>query len=264
MLKRIVVGSAIAGASWYAFYRATSYLKGWGVGEGEASLELPGDDLVAEPSTKDTRSIRIAAPPEAVWPWLVQMGYGRAGWYSYDAMDMKGRSADRILPELQQLEVGDTVPTDPGGGFLVRGLDPGHSLVLYADSELIARRREKGPADDAGPAGLAASGRMLGAGMPEDFAASWAFVIRPDGAGGTLLIERLQVWLGRQTPGSRVVGPVLGTGVVLMTRKQMLGIRDRAEAAGPIQEPVVSQGVEPSNAPSLAADAPAAPEPVHA
>ena len=58
----------------------------------------------------DTRTIEVDAAPEDVWPWLVQMGYGRAGWYSYDQMDQKGRSADEIVPEWQGLAVGDTMP----------------------------------------------------------------------------------------------------------------------------------------------------------
>src|SRR5688572_14283386 len=77
---------------------------------------LPGDDLVADPTAVETRGIDIDATPEEVWPWLVQMGYGRAGWYSYDAVDMDMPSADRIRPELAGLAVGDVMPTHPGGG----------------------------------------------------------------------------------------------------------------------------------------------------
>lgn len=229
MRTRIVVGSAIAAGSWYAFYRLTTWRKRWGADDAEAATTLPGDDLVPSASSVDTRSIRIAAPPEAVWPWLVQMGFGRGGWYSYDQLDMKGRSADAVLPEHQNLAVGDTVPTDPGGGFAVRDIDPGRSLVLYADAELMARR---GPATTVGAdaPGLAASGKLLETGMPPEFAVSWAFALRPDGGSGTILTERIRAAFGPPTPGSRAVGPVLGLGVFLMVRKQMLGIRERAEA----------------------------------
>ena len=141
MLKRVVVGSAIAAASWYAFYRVTRWRATWGVDPAETEGSLPGDELVPEPTVSDTRGITIDAPPAAVWPWLLQLGYGRGGWYSYDQLDMKGRSADTILPEHQTLAVGDIVPTDPGGGFEVRVLDPERALVLMVDDELAARRR---------------------------------------------------------------------------------------------------------------------------
>jgi hypothetical protein len=65
------------------------------------------------------------------------MGYNRAGWYSYDVVDMKGTSVDRIVPELQHLAVGDLVPNSPDTAFAVRVLDPGHALVLYADEKLV-------------------------------------------------------------------------------------------------------------------------------
>jgi hypothetical protein len=226
---RIVVGSAIAAGSWYSFYRLTTWRQRWGADDADAAAALPGDDLVPSASSVDTRSIRIAAPPEAVWPWLAQMGFGRGGWYSYDQLDMKGRSSDVILPAYQHLEVGDTVPTDPGGGFAVRAIDPGRSLVLYADAELMARRGP-GAAVGADAPGLAASGRLLETGMPPEFAVSWVFVLRPDGAAGTILTERVRAAFGPPTAGSRAIGPVLGLGVFLMVRKQMLGIRERAEA----------------------------------
>lgn len=93
---------------------------------------MPGDDLISEPTLSATRAITIDARPEEIWPWLVQMGgYTRAGWYSYDRFDNAGtRSADRIIPELQDLQVGDVMLTSPESGFTVREIDPGRSLVL--------------------------------------------------------------------------------------------------------------------------------------
>ena len=96
---------------------------------------MPGDDLVPEPVLSLTHAIDIGAPPERVWPWLVQMGAGRAGWYSYDRVDNGGRpSADRIVPELQRLAVGDVMPAVPGAtdAFMVAGVEPRRSLVLDA------------------------------------------------------------------------------------------------------------------------------------
>jgi hypothetical protein len=83
----------------------------WGATDAEVAGPMPGDELVSEPSFNATRAITIDAPPEAVWPWLVQIGYGRAAFYSYDLFDNGARpSAERILPEHQQQKAGDWVP----------------------------------------------------------------------------------------------------------------------------------------------------------
>ena len=80
----------------------------WGANDAEVAGAMPGDEFVPEASFNDTRAITIDAPPEAVWPWLVQIGYGRAGFYSYDLFVNAARpSADRILAEHQQPRVGD-------------------------------------------------------------------------------------------------------------------------------------------------------------
>lgn len=83
------------------------------------SSALPGDEFLPAARAEATHEIDIAAPPASVWPWLVQMGRGRGGWYSYDLLDNGGEpSADRIIPELQHLAVGDLIrmtPTDDGG-----------------------------------------------------------------------------------------------------------------------------------------------------
>ena len=133
MLKRVAVGAAIAGASWLAYVGVRQWWKTWGVVPDEATRGLPGDELVPDAQAIDTRGITIEAPPERVWPWLVQMGYGRGGWYSIDQLDMRGRSADRIVEAWQDLAVGDVIPTHPGGGFEVRLLVRNRALVLFGD-----------------------------------------------------------------------------------------------------------------------------------
>src|SRR5215213_11117273 len=88
----------------------------WGATPEEVSRSMPGDDLVPRPTFNATRAITIAAPPERIGPWLVQIGLTRAGWYSYDILDNLGRkSARHIIPELQNLAVGDIVPMSPDG-----------------------------------------------------------------------------------------------------------------------------------------------------
>lgn len=233
MLRRIIVGSAIAAAGCGAFYAARRWWSTWGVDPEEAGRELPGDDLVPVAQAVDTRGITIEAAPSAVWPWLVQMGYGRAGWYSYDRLDMRGRSADEVHPEWQALAVGDVLPTDPGGGFVVKVLEPERSLVAYIDSDLVAEQRAEAGADVAvtEAPGLAVSGGMMGATMPSRFAGSWSFVLQPLGGDRTRLIERVRFGFETGSRATVPIGPLLGFGVFVMMERQMRGIRERAEAA---------------------------------
>ncbi len=94
---------------------------------------LPGDELLADAGATFTHFIDIHARPEDIWPWLLQMGCRRAGYYSYDLLDNGGqRSARELHPELMQLSVGDVIPATPKGegGFEVLRVDPPHALVL--------------------------------------------------------------------------------------------------------------------------------------
>jgi proline iminopeptidase len=239
MLKRLfLVGAGVASAAAaYGYVKARAAFKTWGIDAEEAGRALPGDDLVPGAEAIDTRGIEIAAPPETVWPWLVQMGYGRAGWYSYDELDMNRPSAERIVPELQHIKVGDVFPTHPGGGFEVKVVKPHKALVLYADRELIEAQaktaREAGTTLSDASANVRATGMYLDASMPGDFQASWAFVLEPLPEGRTRLIERFR---GRMEPpqeaprfAPELAGKALLFGLFVMVRRQMLGIRDRAE-----------------------------------
>jgi hypothetical protein len=229
MRKRFIVGSAVAAASWYGYYRVTRWWKTWGVDPADAAMTLPGDDLVGTADMLDTRGIDIDAPPADVWPWLIQMGYDRAGWYSYDALDMKGRSADRILIDRQQLAVGDIVPTDPGGGFAVKVVEPERALVLYVDADVLAARTPSPTVLGETP-GLAASGRFLETAVPPRFTATWQFYLQPrDGGRRTRLIERFGAKAESSSTPSRFLGPLLGFGLFVMVQKQLRGIRERAE-----------------------------------
>jgi hypothetical protein len=110
-----------------------------GATEAEATMPLPGDDLVSDPKFKYTQAVTIDAPPEEVWPWLVQIGYHRAGWYSHDwihrllgvagSVDHEDRSAERIVPELQDLAEGDLIEIAPGMGFEVLEMAPPRFLL---------------------------------------------------------------------------------------------------------------------------------------
>ena len=235
MLMRMriaVLGTAVGIAIGIALDRAHRWWRTWGIVPDEAERALPGDELVSAPVAVETRGITIDAPPGAVWPWLVQMGYGRAGWYSYDQLDQRGASAERIVEEWQQLAVGDILPTHPGGGFEVAIVEPERALVVRSDTALVRAQAAAAEASGGGleraTPGVQASGAILGS-TPQDFAASWAFVLEPVGDGRTRLVERFRVWYGEESPGARIVMPFVGFGVFVMLQRQMTGIRSRAE-----------------------------------
>ncbi len=101
---------------------------------------LPGDDLVPDPKTGYTQAINIRAPKEVVWRWLIQIGYMRAGWYTYDMLhrlvgisgcvDDPHHSAKRIIPELQDLRVGDKIEIAPGMGYSVTRIECEQTLIM--------------------------------------------------------------------------------------------------------------------------------------
>ncbi len=264
---RIRTALLVAGAG-YAGYRfgLKPWRDRWGVDPTEAGEPLAGDDLVLAPDHVETRGIDIAAPPEAVWPWLVQMGFGRGGWYSYDRIDMEGGSASAIRPELQSLALGDIMPTHPGGGFAVRGLDPGRSLVLYVDDGMIESQAKaaKATAATATPANLQASGAFISTSVGARFTASWAFVLEPRGS-GSRLVERFRIAMDANGGVGRIGGPALAFGLFLMMRKQLLGIRDRVEALSaplgeapavpPAEDVAPVEDVAPAEEPLVAAPA---------
>src|SRR5829696_5215898 len=89
----------------------------WGATDDEVRRAMPGDELVARPTFNATRAVTVQAPPSLFWPWIVRIGFGRAGWYTYDLLDNFGRpSAKYIIPELQYLQTGDLIPFYQGIG----------------------------------------------------------------------------------------------------------------------------------------------------
>jgi hypothetical protein len=140
-LVRRAAGAALAGGVVLLGYVSLVRPKilRWGATDQEAAERLPGDEVVAQPRYQTTHAVTIHAPAGQVWPWLVQLGQGRGGLYSYDWLEnlfgLGFRSADRILPELQQLQVGDQVwlaPRDSGMPLWYQVLDfqPPQALVL--------------------------------------------------------------------------------------------------------------------------------------
>jgi proline iminopeptidase len=203
-------------------YRATlrPRFATWGASEEEARASLPGDDVLPVGSTTSTMGTSIDAPPAAVWPWLVQMGCERAGWYSYDLLDNGSRpSAEQIVPEWQRVSLGDHVASDPSGRgrswFTLEGIYPEHALVLRASVDL-----RTGRAYDPSR------------GHPGAYIDStWTFVLRELPGSHTRLLARTRSQaspLWRAAPMSLVVG--LPSHVLMQTR-QFRNLKRRAEMA---------------------------------
>lgn len=121
----------------------------WGATDEEVSNPFPYADLIPGAPRSATMAVTIDAPPSRVWPWLVQMGYGRGGWYSWDHLDNWGQtSTDRIHPEWQHVTVGDRLPSMPDDKvwWEVAALEPERFLGLRASLDLRGR-----PFDSSGP-----------------------------------------------------------------------------------------------------------------
>lgn len=183
----------------------------------DAQRPLPGDDLLPVDAACVTRSITIAAPPERIWPWLVQMGRDRAGWYSHDALDGNGRaSATALVPDLQHVEAGDVWSiAGLDGGLTVLRVEPGRSLVLGGGRDLSRGT----PLDFFGP-------------MPDRYwRASWAFVLIPIEPGRTRLVARARVDYAPLSTGLRMLWmrPLHS----FMQSAQLRNLARRAEGALP-------------------------------
>jgi hypothetical protein len=157
----------------------------------------PGDEVVERPSFNATRAVTVEARPEDIWPWLVQMGFHRAGWYSYDWIDNRGRlSAKVIIPELQEVHVGDFLPMTPDGkvGVWVKAFVP-ERWLLWWDTK----------------------GDM-----------TWLWQLDPLDGRRTRLISRVRGRYHWTSPGI-LFSLLVDVGDVVMMRKCMRGIKRRAE-----------------------------------
>lgn len=189
---------------WIASYRWwRNWCLHWGARPEEVGAVYPGDEFRSDPDIVSTRAITIDATPGEIWPWLVQMGPGRGGAYTYDwienlfGLDM--HSADRIVPEWQDLALGDAWQLGAKGPTL-------RVVVLVADQALVVR------SDD---------GNWV-----------WAFVLEPESweRGPTRLVSRNRISLPAEASAAarRVATYVMEPGSLIMERKMLLGIRSRA------------------------------------
>jgi hypothetical protein len=209
-----VAAGAVAAAS-YAWVIRPWTLR-WGATHSEVGMALPGDDLLEFPKLNATRAVTIQAPPAEVWPWLAQLGQGRGGFYSYDwienMMGLDIHTADRLLPEHQDIKVGDVVPLAPNGfGLPVAFVEPEAILVLHGDT------RQTG-------------GSIQIPLKPGDYlAVSWGFHLFERLDGATRLVVRWRADWAPSVQNTLFYRAFLEPGAFLMERKMLLGIKERAE-----------------------------------
>jgi hypothetical protein len=175
----------------------------WGATDDEVHRAMPGDELVTRPTFNATRAVTVEAPPSLIWPWIVQLGFGKAGWYSYDLLDNFGRpSATRIIPELQHLQAGDVVPfyqgigAPEGVGLKVKAIEP-EQWVLWWDDKT------------------------------QD--TTWTWALYPIDQQRTRLITRVRM-RDRWTKPTILFSLLVEFADLVMMRKCLLGIQQRAES----------------------------------
>lgn len=199
--KQIAGGIALAGLSAigaYALLRPR--MRRWGATDDEVASPLPGDELVVNANYVTTLAVTIHASPAEIWPWLVQMGYRRGGLYSYDWLDrafgyLDAPSADEILPQFQQLRVGDAIPLGRGPDWPVVEVERERALVLEPVAGVV----------------------------------TWAFMIVPMPDDVSRLLTRVRFRLSPRLKDRLTLLAIDPTAFV-MTRKMLLGIKRRAEA----------------------------------
>src|SRR4051812_8596868 len=200
MFPILVVIVAVAVLYWFV---ARRWMARWGTTPSDLTRIMAGDRLIGDPTYSGTMAIIINAQPEHIWPWLVQMGYRRGGLYSYDWLDrlfgyLDRPSADRILPELQHLDVGDVIPLGAGArGFPVKAVEPRRTLLL--------------------------------GGQTDAFGWTWQLGLYPIDEERTRLVSRNRAHVPAAV-GAALFMCVLEPAAFIMTRKMLLGLKRRAEA----------------------------------
>ena len=191
----------------------------WGAKKEEVQSTYPGDDLILTPRIDATHAITIEAAPDDIWPWIAQIGQGRGGFYTYDwienMMGLQIKSADQVLPQYQDVKVGDIIPLEPGGGGPpVLDVEKYHYLLLGgkmdAQTEGIFRVNDPTP----------------GAYM----SVTWLFYLDPVSNNQTRLIERFRVdWYPQNAKNWLMYHAFLEPGAFIMERGMLQGIKKRAE-----------------------------------
>ncbi len=199
------------------------WYKSWGSKGFESEISLPGDEQMLSPKVIVNRSIQISAPPEKVWSWLIQIGYQRAGWYSYDSLEnavgvaefVDGHSSTRIIPELQTLQVGDSIPAapEPYLKFEVIHLSSPESMVLEAHINPITGKN------------LNEKEKSSGIWMRQ----IWSFYLAETQDRNTHLIVRSRIDYGPELIMKPLSWFIIEPAHFIMEQKMLKGIKYRAE-----------------------------------
>jgi len=201
MVRKVLLGCGVATLALLYWFPIRRWFSRWGTTPEERTRVMPGDRIIANPTLVGTGAVSVEAPPEDIWPWLVQMGTQRGGLYSYDWLDqllgfLDRPSANEILPEFQQLTVGDTIHF--GRDVLtVKALEPFRALVLLD----------------------------TGHGMEW----VWQFGLYPIDATHTRLVERGTQWIPNTAVAWLGLLAIEPAGFI-MTRRFLLGVKRRAES----------------------------------
>jgi len=202
-------------AGWYVFKQRPENNR-WGASEEEMNSELPGDGLVTDNVNENTRAITIRKSPKEIWPWIIQIGKGRAGFYSYDFIEklfgIDISSVETVMEEYQNLKEGDWIAiSDDGPGFEVYALRENEYLVLKSKQadhlDITGQIEEKF----------------------WEWKTTWSFVLRPVDDDLTRLIVRTRYNTGTKFLGKIFNYLIFEPGHFLMERKMMWGIKERAE-----------------------------------
>lgn len=188
----------------------------WGATADEVHGAMPGDDVVRRAQFIATRAVTVDAPPERVWPWIVQLGYGRAGFYTYDLIDNGSqRSAERILEEYQHPSAGDLMPMFKE----LQGLAIAYTVTDFETDKWMVWVHRPRPTE-----------------KPDS---TWTWRLSPLPTGGTRLVTRMKQDYRWRTPGLAIFNFVLmEMGDFAMERRMLKGIKRRAESAEhPTPEP---------------------------
>lgn len=201
-MKKAIVAGAGAALTGYALMRP--WMNRWGTRPDERRRVYPGDDVVSPANHAAMMGVDVDAPPEAIWPWLMQLGRGRGGLYSYDWLDrlfgfLDAPSATTVLPDAAPLQPGDLVPIgkDPKWHYHVRAVEPNRALVMFLEDPRAGWKW------------------------------SWSFILVPEG-GRTRLLSRSRSYVPPRF-ATIAMWAAIELPAFIMTRKMLLNLRDRAE-----------------------------------
>jgi hypothetical protein len=216
ILEGVVGAAAIAGTVLLSPLIRRWYRR-WGAADDELRQAIPGDELVPHPKSQITMAVAVQAPAAKVWPWFVQLGCQRAGWYSYDLLDNGGiPSADRIIPAFQQLQVGDIVKALPRGdfGFPVAIVEANKQLTLAGTTD--TRTGEKADPHDPN--------------LEAYFSGNQTFLLEEIDEKSTRLIFRMRIDWNPSLGGTLAYKGFLEPISFVMGRQTLLNVKRRAEA----------------------------------